>query len=482
MPKENRLHLSQRKARPLELTTIRKVIERLLKEKESDTFYCKKELRDIRKHVLDKFEIIAAGEDFLYRGEDKIYPEISSSLRRKCGKDFFTDFPKQVGLDFIQNNLAGMARLHLATKKEKNSKENNEILDEIQHWGGETNFIDFTTKLEVALFFACSGNYEDDGRIILKRRSNLKGIIRVPKHPAMRVKAQKSVFVAPPEGYIEPDHEVRVPKELKAAILKCLLRLKKPVSIYTMYGGIYGFIAFKDKHRDTYFDHLKAFTGGRKKIFSKSCPEDYQDQVDTYERIRKEMPFICDLHRHCGGFYGKLGDNEQAIRCFKEALSWNSDDGESLGYLGTAYLEKVYLGGDDYVNLAMKHLNKSIARDRSLFSSYISRGHAYAVQNNHKHAIKDYNEAERIVKEDWNEVEQEADTYIFKLVIRNVHYFRGESLLYLKKIDDARSELAAAREFDDGSIESIKGYIIGRKGFREKRIELPDDVADLLQP
>ena len=44
-----------------------------------------------------------------------------------------------------------------------------EILTEIQHYGGKTNLIDFTTDYFIALFFACDGHHDKKGRIILQK-------------------------------------------------------------------------------------------------------------------------------------------------------------------------------------------------------------------------------------------------------------------------------------------------------------------------
>ena len=44
-----------------------------------------------------------------------------------------------------------------------------ELLTEIQHYGGKTNLIDFTTDYLIALFFACDGHHDKDGRVILQK-------------------------------------------------------------------------------------------------------------------------------------------------------------------------------------------------------------------------------------------------------------------------------------------------------------------------
>ena len=49
-----------------------------------------------------------------------------------------------------------------------------EILTEIQHYGGKTNLIDFTIDYLVALFFACDGHHDKDGRVILQKADEIQ--------------------------------------------------------------------------------------------------------------------------------------------------------------------------------------------------------------------------------------------------------------------------------------------------------------------
>ena len=46
-----------------------------------------------------------------------------------------------------------------------------EILTELQHYGGNTNLIDFTTDNHIALFFACNGFSDKPGRVILLEKT-----------------------------------------------------------------------------------------------------------------------------------------------------------------------------------------------------------------------------------------------------------------------------------------------------------------------
>ena len=83
-----------------------------------------------------------------------------------------------------------------------------EILTELQHYGGHTNLIDFTTDNHIALFFACGDFLDKPGRIILFQRTektNEEYKIREPQNPRNRVIAQKSIFVRPPKVFSNQD-------------------------------------------------------------------------------------------------------------------------------------------------------------------------------------------------------------------------------------------------------------------------------------
>ena len=93
-----------------------------------------------------------------------------------------------------------------------------EILTELQHYGGHTNLIDFTTDNHIALFFACDGSHNKDGRVILlEKTEEIKNQIEHPQNPQNRIIAQKSIFVRPPKGFLEPGqyNMIDIPKSLK---------------------------------------------------------------------------------------------------------------------------------------------------------------------------------------------------------------------------------------------------------------------------
>ena len=97
-----------------------------------------------------------------------------------------------------------------------------EILAQLQHYGGKTNLIDFTTDYLIALFFACDGSHHKDSRVILQKRESEDYQSKTPSEAIKRVESQKSVLLRSPKGFINPDVVVIIPKELKLSVLNYL--------------------------------------------------------------------------------------------------------------------------------------------------------------------------------------------------------------------------------------------------------------------
>ena len=150
--------------------------------------------------IVSKIAETTADGGFIYRGEPQHYEKVSSSLWRECQKEIGTE---EFDIEAIQVDILEVAKAY--TYKEDSF----EILTELQHYGGHTNLVDFTTDNHIALFFACDGSLGKSGRIILLERSeeiNEKYQIKEPRNPQNRIIAQKSIFVRPPKGFIEPEH------------------------------------------------------------------------------------------------------------------------------------------------------------------------------------------------------------------------------------------------------------------------------------
>ena len=89
----------------------------------------------------------------------------------------------------------------------------------------QTNLIDFSQNLHIALFFACNGEFSRDGRIIAARKDSFKrkeindteNILIEPAGKNPRMIFQSSVFVHPAKGYLEKKEykEIQIEKKLK---------------------------------------------------------------------------------------------------------------------------------------------------------------------------------------------------------------------------------------------------------------------------
>ena len=157
-------------------------------------------LEDVLK-ILTKIARIAASGDFIYRGEPRHYPRVSSNLYRDYEDIALTD----VDIEDIQDAILNEAESFIGRRNRYRT------LAELQHYGGKTNLIDFTTDYLIALFFACDSSTNEDGRVIFLLKSEDRDYdIWRPETPRNRVDAQKSVFVQPYNGFVAPDNTISV--------------------------------------------------------------------------------------------------------------------------------------------------------------------------------------------------------------------------------------------------------------------------------
>ena len=124
--------------------------------------------------VINNLDEKSVGGDYIYRGEPKHYEKVSSSLYRKFQKIEAEGFDIEV----VQKEILKEVLPYTEKTDEL------EILSELQHNGYETNLIDCTTDIRIALFFACNGVFDEDGRVILLRKLNDENkTIRKPWNP-----------------------------------------------------------------------------------------------------------------------------------------------------------------------------------------------------------------------------------------------------------------------------------------------------------
>ena len=134
---------------------------------------------------------------------------------------FGRSLPSQTPQAVVQEEILKEAKEYTIHKMD-----DTEILTELQHYGGKTNLIDFTTDYLVALFFACDGEYEEPGRVILLQRppkiDPKTYTVKEPPRTIRRAEVQKSIFVEAPVGVVDPDAVAHIPADLKVHMLDYL--------------------------------------------------------------------------------------------------------------------------------------------------------------------------------------------------------------------------------------------------------------------
>ena len=260
--------------------------------------------------------------NYLFRGESRHYRRVSSRLFRDLGNDLKPDWD----IEAFQGEFLREA------KRFTDETNDLSILSEIQHYGGPTNLIDFTTDILIALYFACDGDIEEDGRLIfIKRNAEWASYIVKPERMAHRVTAQKSTFVRPPKGFLgDEDIESHVvPHHLKEGILEHLRRLHG-ISLEHIYNDLHGFIRYKAIHKqanNAFFEGLGHYNSG-----------------DASSAQRAFSESIRLNPRHDGAFnnrgvtFVEMGDRDSAMRDFDKALALNAMNQLAYFNRGIQYL------------------------------------------------------------------------------------------------------------------------------------------------
>ena len=361
--------------------------------------------------IIREIEEKSLDGDYLYRGERKHYKHVSSSLYREY-REISADLPEEAfEIRYIQEELLKEAKRHITHLADKGrpqirahealavsldveatlfieSNEDVKILSEVQHYGGKTNLIDFTTDYLIALFFACDGSPKKPGRVILLKQAEVpaKEIV-IPQHPLNRILAQKSVFIQPAKGFIDPEETdyaetVCIPACRKEVILE-YLRNSHGIESHSVYNDLHGFIVNQEIHQ------------GASKEFCRGLA--WQMRADKGQLYTEDGKLL--LVRPDGGqLYTEDGKLSSAAR---------------QGY-----------------KKAIKHYTQAIGRKPDYLRAYDNRSSAYRRIGEYEDAIEDCDVA---------------------LSLPNPHrdktyYFRGMVLLHQHEWDAAKAHLEAAKK------------------------------------
>lgn len=378
-------------------------------------------VRDIIREIEEK----SASGDYIYRGEPEhheeppYYGKICSSLYRQYAWVEADEFD----IEIVHEEILAEAETY-----SHETDDPFEILTQLQHYGGKTNLIDFTTDHLIALFFACdrSDSLKEDGRLILfKRNEDLKDLILIPRNPRNRVIAQKSVFVQHPDGFLSLDDVeiITIPARLKQPLL-IYLRKYHGISTESIYNDLHGFIINQRFHENAYLEFHRGLTSQLKGDEAETSEEKqaaYQKAVMHYSRALKLKPDLPDALIHRGVAYFELGDFSSALADFSKMIELDPENADVYAIRGDAYFGK----GD--FDLALSDFNKVIELNSSDPDAFIYQGNAYLEQGDFDLALTDFSKAVELNP-------NYADAYI----IRGVAYRKqGNFSLALVDLDKA---------------------------------------------
>ena len=357
--------------------------------------------------VLEKITEIAnasATGDYIYRGESKYHKKISSNLYREYEDAIEVEY---FDIKVVQDEILKEAKEYTTHKMD-----DLEILTELQHHGGKTNLIDFTTDYLVALFFACDGNRGKPGRVILlQRQSEAYQVVKPPKTIA-RAGVQKSVFVQASSGVVDPDTAVCIPADLKGAMLE-YLRKHHDISTKTIYNDLQGFIKNRSSHKSAYTEFYKGATYQKRGDSTRDQAkkrEWYDKAIEHYTEAGTLNPELAETYNNRGNVYTAKGDFESAIQDFNRAVDLNPGLTQAYNNQGIAYHK------EGKFDTAIRDFNTAIALNPELADAYSNRGNAYSSKGKFDTAIRDFNTAIALNP-------KLADAYSNR---GNVHYSKGE--------------------------------------------------------
>ena len=326
----------------------------------------------------------------IFRGEPECNKQVSSNLFREL-KDVKA---KYSDIKHVQAEIVAAVKAY--TKAYTDKTDDYEILTDLQHYGGKTNLIDFTTDYNVALFFACYGAPSEDGRIIiLQETKEIRELLSRPQTPEIRVSAQKSVFVEPSKGYIEQRYEeICIPRDLKLLILQHLREaLEHEISPRTIYNDIHGFIR---SHNDNWIANRNFYSG----LASQNQVDETTTLDEKHEVLKKTIEHYTNaleqnlqlpgIYNNRGNAYNDLNEHEMAIADFNAAIELKPDYAGAYSNRANAYTNI----GD--VDRAIADLDKAIDLKPDDARVFYNRGNAYKSKNDFDHAISDFNAAIRL--------------------------------------------------------------------------------------
>ena len=312
--------------------------------------------------------------EYIYRGESEHHEKIASGLYRKY-KDAIQ--AKEFDIQLAQKEMLKQVKAYTDFTDET------DVLTELQHYGGKTNLIDFTTDYLIALFFACDGSFEQAGRIILLNKNSNQGKISSPKKNLNnRVISQKSIFFQSPKGYLDEEDSaveiISIPKEMKQPVLGYLSK-DHGVATHTIYNDIFGYIQNQEKHQTAYTEFYIGLTSYKK--------GKYEEAIKHYDQAIDINPQSVNAYNNRGNAKRALGRHRDAIADYDQAIDINPQSANAYNNRGNA---KCALGRH---HDAIADYDQVISINSQYAEAYNNRGNAKCALGRHHDAIADYDQA-----------------------------------------------------------------------------------------
>ena len=421
--------------------------------------------------IIRKIQKKSKGGGYIYRGERELHKDpphngkVSSNLWREYGIE-----EGHFDIELVQKEMLAAAKKHTGdlpqdfrldviaspnTVSESTQEAIDfEILTEIQHYGGKTNLIDFTTDYFIALFFACDGHDDKDGRVILQKIDEIRSMIKHPRNPRHRVIAQKSVFVRPPKGFIEPreDEIIIIPSYLKQPMLEHL-RNYHAIFTETIYNDLYGFIRNQDIHGDAYTEFYRGFASHDRADEAKTPKgkqQEYEAAITHYTNAIELKPDFANVYNNRGYTYADKGELDNAIKDYTTAIQLQPYLADAYNGRGSAYADKGELDN------AIRDYTTAIQLRHNFAIAYNNRGNAYTDKGELDNAIRDHTKA----------IELKPD---FAAIYRN----RGDVYKVKGDFDSAINDYNAAIKLqpDDAGAYNNRGNAYQEQGDFDKAIQ-----------
>ena len=273
-------------------------------------------------------------DGYLFRGEPEEYESVTSSLYRA------TPPVAREGISVIERDFVNSCLHHCYEGAKIQKWKADGILQEhalkklseIQHFGGVTNLIDFTTCFYTALFFACDKWPEHDGRIIVIHPDLVPALnyveptnqdVLIPwgdydyirrdnGYPRERAEAQKSVFIHAKTGMLNADdyEVISIPSRFKTDFREGL-SVDLNINRRSVYPDTIGFVDNNRQNRSLEFMFTAEEQLGKGDYESviKSCGKSTNEQAHSY------------VYHIWGLAHLQFGETQEAIDKFERALT-----------------------------------------------------------------------------------------------------------------------------------------------------------------